>query len=103
MDHELSDTDLDEIEQRAARAFSVAPRPWTPWLETYGGLGGCSFVQFGGDMDPDAEMYFEVHLGAERLVSPDARLDAIIDFVGNAAADVPRLIAEIKRLRRRVD
>jgi hypothetical protein len=41
--------------------------------------------------------------GAERLVSPDARLDAVIDFVGNAAADVPRLIAEIKRLRRQVD
>jgi hypothetical protein len=103
MDYELSDSDLDEIEHRATTAFGVAPLPWTPWLETRGGLGGCSFVQFGGEMDPDAEMYFEVRLGAERLVSPDARLDAIIGFVGNAAADVPRLIAEIKRLRRQVD
>lgn len=74
MDHELSDTDLDEIEQRAGRAFSVAPQPWTPWLETRGGrggLGGCSYVQFGGDTDHDTEMYFEVHLGAEQLASPD--------------------------------
>jgi hypothetical protein len=30
-------------------------------------------------------MYFEVHLGEERLVSPDTRPDAIVDFVGNAA------------------
>lgn len=103
MDHELSASDLDEIEQRAVRAFNVAPKPWRPWLETHGGLGGCSFVQFGGDMDDDSEMYFDVHLGAERLVSPDERLDAIIDFVGHAATDVPRLIAEIKRLRGRVD
>ena len=103
MDHELSDTDLDEIEQRAARAFNVAPQPWDPWLETRDGTGGGSFVQFGGDTDHDTEMYFEVRLRAEQLISPDARLDAIIDFVGNAATDVPRLIAEIKRLRRRPD
>jgi hypothetical protein len=35
--------------------------------------------------DRDTEMYFEVHLGEERLVSPDTRPDAIVDFVGNAA------------------
>jgi hypothetical protein len=31
-------------------------------------------------------MYFDVHLGTEQLLSPDVRFDAIIDFVGNAAA-----------------
>ena len=103
MNHELLDADLDEIEQRAARAFTVAPQPWNPWLETRHGTGGCSFLQCGGDSAQDTEMYFEVRLGAEQLVSPDARLDAIIDFIGNAAEDVPRLIAEIKRLRRRGD
>jgi hypothetical protein len=103
MERELSDSDLDEIERRTMRAFNVAPAPWRPLLETRGGVGGCSFVQIVGDRDADTEMYLEVRLGAERLVSPDARLDAIVDFVGNAATDVPRLIAEVKRLRTRID
>jgi hypothetical protein len=32
-------------------------------------------------------------------VSPDQRLDLIVDFVGHAADDVRRLVAEVKRLR----
>jgi hypothetical protein len=99
---ELSDADLVEIEQRAAGALSVAPLPWSPWLETRDGTGGCSFVQFGGNPGEDNEMYFDVRLGARRLVSPDQQLDAIIDFVGNAADDVLRMLAEIRRLRQRV-
>ena len=102
MNDELSDADLVEIEQRAAGALSVAPLPWSPWLETRGGIGGCSFVQFGGNPGEDNEMYFDVRLGARRLVSPDQQLDAIIDFVGNAADDVLRMLAEIRRLRQRV-
>ena len=30
---------------------------------------------------------------------PEADLDAVIAFVGNAAADIPRLVAEVRRLR----
>jgi hypothetical protein len=37
--------------------------------------------------------------GDERLVSPDVRLDAVIEFLGNAPADVLRLLSEVKRLR----
>jgi hypothetical protein len=103
MEHELSDNDLDEIERRVARALDVAPVPWRSWLETRDGIGGSSFVQITGGADADIEMCLEVHLGAERLASPDARLDATVDFVGNVASDVPRLVAEVKRLRRRVD
>ncbi len=47
----------------------------------------------------DQEIYLDVHDGSQRLMSPDARLDAIIDFVAHAAGDVPRLIAEIRRFR----
>jgi len=70
-------------------------------LETGSGLGGCSFIQIGEDLAADTEMYVDVHLGARRLASPDAQLDAIIDFVAHAPADIARLIAEIRQLRRR--
>jgi hypothetical protein len=102
MAEELSDAELDQIEQRAARAFAVAPQPWVSFLETRHGIGGGSFVRFGGGPNDDNEMYLEVHLGAHQLTSPDPSLDAILDFVGQAAQDVPRLVGEVRRLRGRV-
>jgi hypothetical protein len=95
----LSDEELTQIERRLDQAVTVAPPPWWAWLETQGGLGGESFVQFRGDPNVDNEMYLSVHLGADRLRSPDPRLDLIIDFVGNSAEDVRRLIGEIRRLQ----
>jgi hypothetical protein len=44
-------------------------------------------------------MYVDVYVGARRLTSPVAQLDAVIDFVAHAPSDVTRLIAEIRRLR----
>ena len=64
------------------------------------GIGGGSFIRFGDDPDVDHEMYIDVHVGERQLFSPDARLDAIIDFIAHAAEDAPRLLAEIKRLRK---
>jgi hypothetical protein len=64
------------------------------------GIGGCSFVQLGGDPGAEHELYFELRLGSAQVTSPDERLDAVVDFLGNAADDVPRLVAEIRRLRR---
>lgn len=71
-------------------------------LETRGGIGGCSFIQIGDDPAVDDEMYIDVHLGTRQLTSPDARLDAVIDFVAHAPTDMARLIAEI-RLRSRLE
>jgi hypothetical protein len=96
----LPDAELIEIGQRATRALDVVPTPWNPMLETrHGGIGGCSFTQIGDDPAVDKEMYIDVHLGARQLTSPDAQLDAVIDFVAHAPTDVARLIAEIRRLR----
>ena len=95
----LPDAELIEIEQRATRALDVVPTPWNPMLETRHSIGGCSFIQIGDDPAVDKEMYLDVHLGARQLTSPDARLDAVIDFVAHAPADVARLITEIRRLR----
>jgi hypothetical protein len=95
----LTDADLAEIECRLTTALAVAPEPWVPALETRSGTGGSSAVLLGGGADDDNEMYFDVRLGRERLVSPDARLDAIVDFVGHAVTDISSLLAEVKRLR----
>jgi hypothetical protein len=95
----LPDAELAEIEERALRALDVAPAPWNTMLETRHSIGGCSFIQLGGDPAADNEMYIDVHLGARQLTSPDSQLDAVINFVAHAPADVTRLIAEIRRLR----
>jgi hypothetical protein len=96
----LPDEALAEIERRLNQALSVAPPPWQALLETREATGGESCVQFAGNPDADNDMYFTVMLGAERLTSPDPRLDLIVDFVGNAAHDVQRLITEIRRIRK---
>jgi hypothetical protein len=95
----LSDADLALIEQRAATALDVAPAPWNPWLETRHGIGGCSFIQFGADPNTDNELYLDLRLGPEQIWSPGERLDAVVDFLGSAAEDIPRLVAEVRRLR----
>lgn len=95
----LSAEAIAAIERRLNQALSVAPPPWCAALETREATGGESVVQFRGDPDVDNEMYLTVMLGTERLTSPDPQLDLIVDFVGNAAHDVQRLIAEVRRLR----
>ena len=95
----IGEPELVEMEQRAIHALDAAPAPWIPLLETRHGLGGESFIQFGDDPRLDQEMYITVDLGSQRLNSPDARLDAVIDFIAHASEDVPRLVAEIRRLR----
>lgn len=100
MDQPIVESDLAEIEQRVTRALEVAPAPWGAQLETRHGIGGGSFVQLGGDPDDDNELYLDLRLGSEHVLSPDDRLDAIVDFLAAAAEDVPRLIAEIRRLQR---
>ncbi|WP_116071351.1 hypothetical protein [Asanoa ferruginea] len=99
MTQPLSEEDLAGIEHRLHQVLTVAPPPWSCGLETRAGTGGESFVQFLGDPDVDNEMYFTVLLGSERLTSPDPRLDLVVDFVGNAVADMQRLIAEVRRSR----
>lgn len=95
----LTDDDLGEVELRLHRALEVAPGPWTEFLETREATGGPSFVRLDGDSDLDLEMYVDVHTGMTKWTSPDARLDAVVDFVGHAAEDVRRLLEEVHRLR----
>ncbi|WNV87900.1 hypothetical protein [Umezawaea sp. Da 62-37] len=101
MSDNLSDADFDEIEQRVMKALEVAPPPWVEHLESRYATGGTSFVQVGpADIDPEIEMYVNVQVGDDQWRSPDARLDAIIDFFGHAPDDVQRLLDEIRRIRK---
>jgi hypothetical protein len=99
MSEGIEEAELVEIEQRAARAFAVAPTPWVAWLETSGGLGGESFIQLGDDLALDQELYIRLYTGSNEIASPDVHLDAVIEFVADACNAIPRLIAEIRRLR----
>jgi hypothetical protein len=95
----IGEAELAEIEQRAARAFAVAPAPWVALLETRGGLGGESFIRLGDDPVLDNELYVTLDLGTKRVASPDVGLDAVIEYIAQACDAIPRLIAEIRRLR----
>lgn len=101
MVNKLADDEINEIERRLTKALSVAPAPWEEFLETRGGIGGSSFIRADGSSDNDHEMYVSIHRGGVEWTSPDERLDAVLDFLAHAAADIPRLIAEIRRLRDR--
>ena len=97
----LSSADLEVIDQRAEAASAVADLPWVSLLETRHGIGGCSFIRC-GTAERDVEMYVDLTYGETRISSPDPRLDAVLDFIAAASEDVPRLVAEIRRLRERL-
>jgi hypothetical protein len=95
----IEDAELAEIEQRAARAFAVAPTPWIAQLETRQPIGGETFIQLGDNPDLDQELYIRMYIGPNQIASPDLGLDAVVDFIAHASDAIPRLIAEIRRLR----
>ena len=75
----MTEKELDEIRERCD---SATAGPWQAWVEGRDQTSGSSFVQTGGD---DIEM-----LGATM---------ADYEFIANAKQDIPRLLAEIERLR----
>ncbi|WP_406336807.1 hypothetical protein [Streptomyces sp. NBC_00203] len=97
MDEALSETDLDAMAKRAA---SASLGPWVPVLETRGATGGASCIQVDPDhAEQDDEIYVNRFIGARQVLGPDRQLDADLDFIAWARQDVPRLIAEVRRLR----
>lgn len=85
----LSEGDLDAIEQRAAQA---TPGPWWSWIEGRDGLSGASFIGRGHGSERELDLYLST--GATQPVPT-----ADYDFIAQARQDVPRLVAEIRRLR----
>jgi hypothetical protein len=76
-----------ELQEMEARAAAAQPGPWKSWVEGRDFLGGSNFIQTseGADRGDDIEM-----AGA---TAEDQ------DFMAAARQDLPRLIAEVRRLR----
>jgi hypothetical protein len=89
MPEELALEYLLEIE---SRYLCASKSPWKSWIEGRDHWGGSNIIRTGESLDsPNAEIEFS---GAT---------DADQDFIAHAREDVPRLIAEIRRLRAIVD
>lgn len=77
----LPDEDLAAIEQRAAAA---TPGPWKSYIEGREPMSGSDFIMTGGE---------DIYLTGATVADQD--------FIAHARQDIPRLIAEIERLKTR--
>jgi hypothetical protein len=93
---ELGDEDLAEI---ARRADAATPAPWYSWVEGRDGVAGESFIQTGGSSDGDSPDIYVTHSFRKGSASMPANANDL-DFIAAAREDVPRLVAEVQRLRR---
>jgi hypothetical protein len=84
----LTDEELAELERLAAAA---TPGPWIANIEEEEPIGGDSMIELGlpGDFPPDMYVFHD------RRIAPSAD----IKFIAAARNYVPRLIAELRRLR----
>ena len=96
MSDELTDEELDRI---AARAAASLPAPWQAFVEGRDHLGGDDFIRTGGPDVAAADMYITLSYWNDEPPVPATA--HVLDFVASARQDVPRLIEEIRRLRRR--
>jgi hypothetical protein len=75
--------DATEIGLRLA---SASPGPWTPFLESDGGMAGCDVIRV-SESDDEPDMYLWMGSG------PNLAPSALFDFVAEARQDVPALLA----------
>ncbi|MGH9225799.1 MAG: hypothetical protein ACRD2W_18895 [Acidimicrobiales bacterium] len=84
----IEDNELDDMEMRAAAA---TPGPWRDFIEARDDFSGNDFIETGGGGDGQPDMYVRL----EAAPAPAADLE----FIAHARQDVPRLVAEVRRLR----
>jgi hypothetical protein len=76
----VSDEDIQEIKRRCAEA---TPDPWTSYVEGREQMSGPSFIMTQGE-----DIYLTGATTADQ------------DFMAHARQDIPKLVAEIERLRK---
>jgi hypothetical protein len=95
-DERILDTVLDDAELAAieARCRAASPGPWKSFVEGRDHWSGDDFVRVGDD-DDQPDMY------VSRATADGLRPASVhdLDFIAGARQDVPRLLAEIRRLR----
>jgi hypothetical protein len=88
-DDPICDAELDAMQRRADAAVDG---PWEAFVEGFDDAGSsCIFV--GDDEHP------EIYLSPQRYANSAPELN----FIAASRQDVPRLIAEVRRLRRALD
>ncbi|WP_378740239.1 hypothetical protein [Nocardia brasiliensis] len=87
--------EADELDAIEARCRAASTPPWEPFIEGRDHDSGDTFIRIGGLDDTEADMYVSRAID-QRLVPASA---ADHDFIAHARTDIPRLIAEIRRLR----
>lgn len=93
----LSSDELTVMEGRAARAMSG---PWRSFVEGRDHWGGDDFIRTGG-LDDDCPDLYLSHSYRNREKPVPAPADDQ-DFIAHARQDVPRLVAEVRRLSTQV-
>ena len=94
MNEEITDDELDSMLARAERSFRS---PWQSFVEGRDHLGGDSFIRTGGLDDASPDMYVTLSYWDDNPPKP-ATAD-VLDFIAAARKDIPRLVAEVRRLR----
>lgn len=96
MSDDLTDAELDAI---LARAESSLPAPWEAFVEGRDHVGGDAFIRSGGLDDQAPDIY--VTLSYWNSAAPTPAPPEVLDFIAAARQDVPRLVAEVRRLQAR--
>jgi len=86
--------DANELDVIEARCHAASTPPWQSFIEGRDHHGGDNFIRVGGLDDDEPDMY--ISRATDRGLVPAADRD--LDFIAHARQDIPRLLAEIKRL-----
>ena len=80
----------DELAAMKARIEATTPGPWTSYFEGRDHFSGDSFIQTSTQ---------DIYIAADDYAGGGGHFAADQDFIAHARQDMPRLIAEVERLR----
>lgn len=109
-----SNTQIDDAELEAiqARVDAAWPGPWTAYVEGRDVESGSHFIRVADSAGQDE--YPDIWMAPQWTHNPDdpfkdpgpeerqVWFEAHYDFVAHARQDIPRLLAEVRRLRQQV-
>lgn len=90
----MSDEDLDRLEKLVE---ATLPGPWESFVEGRDHDSGDDFIRTGRLDDNAPDMYVTSSYWNNEPPKPAG--PAILDFIAAARQEVPRLVAEVRRLR----
>ena len=88
----------DELERLQELTDAALPGPWKAFVEGRDHYSGDDFIRTGGLDDSGPDLYVTASYWDNEQPQPAGAAD--LDFIAAARRDVPRLVAEIRRLRK---